>query len=154
MKTRTVVSILILILAVLIVVGSCATGKKAQMAEEDLFKKLSGTWVNTEYLGTWEFYEQKLVVYPDGKHEYYPLTTDTNPTRQGYFLTITEAWTDSAGVIWYKAIFKGPGTFYVLGKISDSGNTWEWISDGIEKPTEWDTTKTRYEDYGIRYRQE
>jgi hypothetical protein len=127
-------------------------GAKDKISKKDFWNDFSGTWVNTEYLGTWEFYEQKLIVYPDGKFEYYPLTTDTDPSREAYF-TLTEAWVDSEGVIWYKGIVKGPGTFYELGKISDSGNTWEWIADGVEKPTEWDTTKTRYEDYGIRYRQ-
>ena len=42
----------------------------------------------------------------------------------------------------------------VLGKLSDSGNTLEWIGDGIEEPTEWDTSKTRYVYYDIRYRRE
>jgi hypothetical protein len=44
-------------------------------------------------------------------------------------------------------------TFYVLGKIGESGNTWEIIVDGINDPTEWDTSKTKYEEYEIRYRQ-
>jgi hypothetical protein len=154
MKTRTMVSILIIVLAVLFIAGSCATGKKASVIERDIFKELSGTWVNEDYLGTWMYYEQKLIIYPDGKHEYYPLTTDTNPTRQGYFLTITETWTDSEGVIWYKSILERDETVYVLGKISNSGNKWEWIGDGIEIPIEWDTSKTRYVYYDIRYRQE
>ena len=154
MKTRTIVSILILVLAVLIIVGSCATGKKASVTERNLFKELSGTWVNTEYTGKWLGYEQKLIVYPDGKFEYYLLTTDTNPLRQGYLLTITEVWTDSEGIIWYKATLEeAGGPYYELGKISESGNTWETIGDAINNPTEWDTSKTRYEYYEIRYRQ-
>jgi hypothetical protein len=146
---------LILVLAVLIIVGSCATGKKASITERGIFKELSGTWVNTEYLGTWPFYEQKLIVNSDGKFEFYPLTTDTSPTRQGYFLTITETWTDSEGVIWYKASRNEgvEGTYYELGKISESGNTWEYIADKFNNPTDWDTSKTRYEFYEIRYRQ-
>jgi len=37
------VFILMLVLAVLITAGSCTTGKKAQMPDEELFKKLIGT---------------------------------------------------------------------------------------------------------------
>ena len=57
MKTRALISILIFVIVVLIIVGSCATGKKASVTERDLFKELSGTWVNTDYLGNWEYYE-------------------------------------------------------------------------------------------------
>lgn len=150
MKSRMFLFMSIFLLSVTF---SFAGGAKDKISEKDFWNALSGTWVNTEYTGKWRYYEQKLIVYPDGKYEYYPLTTDTNPSRQGYYFTFTEAWIDSEGVIWYKGEFQGRGTFYVLGKISESGNTWESIADGVEKPTEWDTTKTRYEEYGIRYRQ-
>ncbi len=49
MKTKTLVSILILVLAVLIIAGSCATGKKAYVAKED--EELFGTWINPDYGG-------------------------------------------------------------------------------------------------------
>ncbi len=150
MKTRTLILISIFLFSVTFIF---AASDKDKISKKDCWNALSGTWVNTEYLGTWPWQEQKVIVYPDGKFGYYPLTTDTNPIREGNYFTLTEAWIDSEGVIWYKAIFKGPGTWYVLGKISESVNTWEWIADGINKPTEWDTTKTRYEEYEIRYRQ-
>jgi hypothetical protein len=88
---------------------SFAGGDNDKISKKDFWNALSGTWINTDYLGTWTFYEQKLIVYPDGKY---------------------------------------------LGKISDSGNTWEAISDGVNEPTEWDTSKTRYMGYHIRHRQE
>jgi beta-lactamase regulating signal transducer with metallopeptidase domain len=125
---------------------------KDNISKKDFWTALSGTWVNTDYLGTWEFYEQKLIVYPDGKFEYYPFTTDTVPTRQAHF-TLTEAWVDPEGVMWHKGIYKGPLQFYVLGKIDKSRNTWEIVADGIDNPTEWDTSKTRYQEYEIRHRQ-
>ena len=47
MKTRAFVSILIFVLAVLIVVGSCATGKKAVKAPiESLYGKLENPHYN------------------------------------------------------------------------------------------------------------
>jgi hypothetical protein len=106
MKTRTFVFMLILVVVVLIVVGNCATRRKA-ISEKDFWNAFSGTWVKTEYLGSGDlFFEQKWIVYPDGKFEFYPLTTDTNPSRQGYYFTITEKWIDSDGIIWYKSIMQ------------------------------------------------
>ena len=48
MKTRSLVAILILVLAVLIIAGSCTTRRKA-ISDEDFMEALSGTWVNTDY---------------------------------------------------------------------------------------------------------
>lgn len=45
MKTRTFISVVILIMAVLIIVGSCATEKLATKKSEILY----GTWVNKDY---------------------------------------------------------------------------------------------------------
>jgi hypothetical protein len=50
MKTRMFVSILILVLAVLIIIGSCATGKK-MITVDDAMKRFEGVYVNTEYSG-------------------------------------------------------------------------------------------------------
>jgi len=153
MKTRTFVSIMILVLAVFIVVGNCATRRKA-ISEQDFWNAFSGTWVNTEYSEIGDlFFEQKWIVYPDGKFEFYPRATDTNPSRQGYYFTITEKWIDSEGVIWYKSILQAGVTQYQLGKISDSGKTWEFCSGPDTYPTEIDKSFTRYV-YFIRYRQE
>jgi hypothetical protein len=63
MKTRTLVSILILVLAVLIIAGSCATMKK-EISETDFFEAYSGTWINTDYSGdSWG--RQKKIHFPD-----------------------------------------------------------------------------------------
>jgi beta-lactamase regulating signal transducer with metallopeptidase domain len=125
---------------------------KKKISKKDFWNAVSGTWVNTEYLGTYAWFEQKWIVYSDGKWECYTLTTDTNPSRKGYYLTITEAWTDSEGVIWGKSTEEIGATRYQLHKISDSGNTWE-ISDCPDAhPTEMDKFDTRSM-YYIRYRQ-
>jgi len=50
MKSRTFASILILILVVFVIIGSCATKRKA-VSDEDFFKVLNGTWINTDYSG-------------------------------------------------------------------------------------------------------
>ena len=126
-----------------------------RISEKEFWNTISGVWVNTHhYSGNVPFQEQKWIIHTDGKFGFYPLTTDTDPKREIYpFIFFTRAWIDSEGVVWFKGIIREPYTFYTLGRITDSGNTWEWIGDSINNPTEWDTSKTRYENYEIRYRQ-
>ena len=126
---------------------------KKKISEKDFWNAVSGPWVNTEYLGKDLWFDQKVIVYPDGKLECYPLTTDTNPLHQGYYFTITEAWIDSEGVIWCKCTIEANVTVYLLFKISDSGNTWEMCGGPDTYPTEIDNSFTRYPVYFIRYRQ-
>jgi len=126
-----------------------------RISEKEFWNAISGVWVNTHhYSGNVPFQEQKWIIHTDGKFGFYPLTTDTDPVREIYpFIFFTRAWIDSEGVMWFKGILKDPYTIYILGRITDSGNTWEWIGDSINNPTEWDTSKVRYENYEIRYRQ-
>ena len=70
MKTRMLVSILIIILAVLIIAGSCATRRKA-ISDEDFMEAWSGTWINTDYGEKRN--PQKKVYYSDGRWEEYYL---------------------------------------------------------------------------------
>ena len=153
MKTRTLVSILVLALVVLTVVSSYATERK-RISEKEFWNTISGVWVNTHhYSGNERWLPQKLIVHSDGRFGYYLLTTDTDPVMVLYPFDFTQAWIDSDGVVWFKGIIKEPYTVYALGRITDFGNTWEWIYDSINNPTEWDTSKVRYEGYEIRYRQ-
>ena len=86
MKTRTLILMSIFLLSVTFTFA----GSKDKLSKKDCWNALSGTWVNTEFTGEWPFFEQKLIVYPDGKLEYYPLTTDTIPTRELNNLTIDD----------------------------------------------------------------
>ena len=154
MKTRTLVSTLILVLAVMIIAGSCATKRKA-ISEKDFFQTWSGTWINTNLKGATGF-EQKIVTYPDGTWKNYTLATDTSRQCEGKN-TFSIMEIDSEGNIWYiskwKCLVHGTDSFHT-GKISDSGNTLEFIEHyralAIE---EWDPEDTRYT-YKIYYRQE
>jgi len=156
MRTRTLVSILILVLAVLIVVGSCATGKKAYVAKED--EELYGTWVNPEYDGG--IYYAKYVIKPDGTWDEYAMSNSNSPVGVGEY-TITDKWTDSEGNKWYKNIstffddesIKNPDTYYYLCKIDKTGNVHEMLWSSIDYPTEFDPDGLRY-NYRIHYRQE
>jgi beta-lactamase regulating signal transducer with metallopeptidase domain len=125
-----------------------------RISEKEFWNTFSGVWVNTEhYLGIERWQPQKLIIHTDGKFGYYLLTTDTDPVMVLHPFDFTKAWIDSEGVVWYKGILKEPYTIYILGRITDSGNTLELIGDGINNPTEWDTSKVRYSEYEIRYRQ-
>jgi hypothetical protein len=153
MKNRMLVSILILVLAVLIIVGSCATKKKA-ISEEDFLEAFSGIWINTDY----EFKGdtgsmRKVVWYPDGRWEEYSLETHELPATYGRY-TITDMWKDSKGDIWYTANWGGIlSKGYLMGKISDSGNTHEQLFTNFGEPIEeWDLDNKRYY-YRIHYRQ-
>ena len=62
MKTRNLVSILILVLAVMVIAGSCATMKSP---DKMVYERFCGTWVNTEYEGK-EYPAVKEIYNPDG----------------------------------------------------------------------------------------
>jgi len=148
----TVVLCFLLLFPILVFNPMFAEDVKKKISEKDFWNTLSGTWVNTEYLGTYPWFEQKVIVCPDGKWICYGLKTDTNPYRQGYYLTVTETWTDSEGVIWCKSTAEEGATRYQLHKISDSGKTWEFCDGPDTYPAEMDKSLPNYM-YFIRYRQ-
>ena len=151
MKTRTFVIILILVLAVLIIIDGCATKRKA-VSDEDFFEVWGGTWINTDY----RVKAQKKINHPDEKQESYKKLPNTIPTLKEK-ITILDQWLDSKGTIWYSGHWDRLPPFsskgYEMGKISDSGNTWEYISASEDYPIEeWELDKFEYT-YRIYYRQ-
>ena len=95
MKTRMLVLILILVFTVLIVIGSCATGKKI-ISVDDAMKKYSGVYVNTECSGEGYTHPQKKVITSDGRIEDWALVTSTNPSRKCEY-KVAKSWMDSKG---------------------------------------------------------
>ena len=81
MKSRMLISILILVLAVLIAVGSCATSKKSYISEDNLYKELTGIWNNEEYEPARVQKMPQVTVHSDGSLQLYKehpvLTTPT-----------------------------------------------------------------------------
>ena len=158
MKAIPYVSILILVLAVLIVAGSCATGKKAYVATED--EELYGIWLNPEYDDTAGGQPGRMVI-KNGTYEIFALTNITRWLIQGEY-TITNKWTDSEGNVWYnymvtKLWYQTGVTrtdpLYGLAKISNSGKTLERAYSGIEYPQELNPEALEFI-YQIHYRQE
>jgi len=151
MKTRTAVSILILVLVVLIIAGSCATQKQAFVPKTN--EELYGTWVNTDYDGVDQ--EQKFINYNWGYTEYFRLVTEQNAAARSTFY-IMDKWTGSEGIIWYKVTlqFRGsPNMRFYLVKINDNEGSWEDVWSYKEFPSESDLTP-EHVPYGIWYRQE
>ncbi len=155
MKSRTLLSILVLVLALLIIAGSCATGKKAYVAKND--EVLYGTWINPEY--DEESFPAKIVIKPDGTWDEYAMSKSNRPFGVAEY-TITDKWTDSEGTIWYKIIHtffdeksvKDFDTYYFLLKIDKTGNVYKALLSSTDYPTEFDPDNLRY-NYNIRYSQ-
>ena len=144
MKTTKLISGVVSILVLLAFTLGYAEEEKAYVPKDD--EEIYGTWVNTEY--DWLSRAQKLIMYPDGRVEYFPKESDTSPTFAGTF-TIIDKWTDSEESIWYKLHFRGDWFRYELDKISNSGTTWEYVSNPAYYPVEIDPT---HPNYGIHYR--
>jgi len=149
MKTRPLVTILILVIAVMVIAGSCATRKKV-ISIEEASEIRSGIWVNEHHK-----IDKSLVLYPDGRYEdYYDLQQerlfDTGISN------IYESWRDSEGVLLYRAHYQDSAgrEGYVLGKISNSDNTLEFISTtNNQMIEEWKIAVVGHY-YYIFYRQE
>ncbi len=139
MKTRTLISVLILIMAVFVLL---AGGSK----KEEYY----GTWVNTDYNTT--YHNAKVIHNHDGTLIKYMSTSDTEPYKTATF-TIEDKWTDSEGNIWYKILYTETEQIisnFELAKISDNGTTLELDFYIIDYPTEIDPNDGEYRIY---YRQ-
>ncbi len=157
MKTRTLASILILVLAVLIIAGSCATQKTTQT--EKLFEpldndELTGVWVNTEYAEIPYYGRSKIVITRYGYSTIYKKVDSLYPILEAT-LYIVEKWNDSEGNLWYMSIWRDEYTtnfYHELDKISKDGKTWESVYTTTEFPSESDLTPDN-DRYRIYYRQ-
>jgi len=149
MKTRTYVSILTLLLAVLIIVGGCATGKKVSSSEEAV---LLGTWINAGYDETNKY--AKIVI---GGYWYeYKMSDDDTPISQCEY-SITDKWTDSKRNTYYKIIVMHIDTdyvpFYIVAKIDKKGDVYEDVVSNLNMPADFEPDNMLYH-HRIYYRQE
>ncbi len=154
MKTRSLLLSVFLILAVLILIGSGETKKKAYEAKED--EELYGTWLNSEYYvsGDTPWPPVKIIYKPNGTFDYYEDVGDQIHWWGTY--TITDSWNDAEGNIWFKLTWKVPAISevinYQLCKISNSGNVMERTNFNLDYPPEINPNSYRY-GYWIYYRQ-
>jgi len=139
-KIRMFVLILILVLAVMNIVGSCATGKK-MITVDDAMKQFEGVYVNTEYSGQKGTHPQKFVIISDGRIEDWSLATNEYPSFRGTY-TVAESWMDSKGNSYCKVdATYGFTKSLQLWRLDKSGNTLEvnfMFFSGGEYPTKID----------------
>ena len=140
MKTRTLVSILILVLAVLIIAGSCTTGKKAVKAP---IESIYGAWANPDYNTSRP--PAKQIFRPDGTFIDYT-HTDITIYHGPYEYTIQESWIDSDGNKYYKVdiIVLGMDIWYELWRINKADTVLERVRSNIEYPSEIDPNHLNY----------
>ena len=150
MKIKTFVSISILVLAVMVIAGSCATMKSP---DKMVYERFCGTWVNTEYEGKDEP-SVKLIYNPDGTMTYYSHLHDTS-TYGRVSYTVEKRWTDSEGNSWYHIKETWPiettGTGYLLVKLDKYNTILEYNYSGTDCPAEVGP-KVKLSDYRIYYR--
>ena len=138
-------------MAVLIIISSCVTQKKAYVPKEN--EELYGTWINPDYNYSVNA-SAKFIVYSNGKMEMYSVDTYTTPKKQAEF-AITNKWKDTQGNIWYTINFKNLEAKYWnywLIKISNSEKTLELNDNPNEYPDKIDPND-RFSRYGIYNRQ-
>jgi len=95
MKVRTpLVSIIIFVLSIIIVVGSCATNRRASTQEKPTIDDLIGTWINEEM--AWD----KIVIKNDGTWLWYRYLTTEYPIADT--LILTDSWIGKDGIKYFK----------------------------------------------------
>jgi len=108
--------------------------------------EIIGTWINMDY--KWGRPPQKLIFKSDGTFESFANADSKVPTWQGTNL-IEKKWIDSEGNIWFKIKWSGNWgeTGYELSKISNSGNTYEYVFSNDAYPLEIDPNHRNYRIY-------
>ena len=135
MKKRIYLPVLIAALAILIIIGSCTTTKRA-IPDADFLKFWTGTWVGAEPEGIGIRFH-KTIFQPDGSYDYYYKINGVIFCDTTNF-TFNEKWIDSEGNVWYKARWKNShyAQGYSLGKFSNSGNAYEELWKFGDEPIE------------------
>jgi beta-lactamase regulating signal transducer with metallopeptidase domain len=155
MKVRNLLLVSTLLLAAIVLIGSCATTKKS-ISDEDFFAVWSGTWVNTKYPGIIDM-PQKVVNHPDGSMEIFNRVNDIQTSIYRPRGKLSERWIDSRGKIWFRASYECPdcdaATGYIYGNVSKSEKTLEFLEClGTITIDEWDPDNNLYY-YRVYYRQ-
>jgi beta-lactamase regulating signal transducer with metallopeptidase domain len=160
-KTTKLVFIYALVLAAIVVIGSCSSSRKT-ITGKDFLAAWKGTWINEELAGNF-INPQMLVNYPDETMEFiknpFVMELGKKDSRIKCFnkLTITDKWIDRKGRIWYTAATKRKterGTVLsYYGFIHESGDVLEILEAMSTRIIEeWDTDNVWYY-HRIYYRQ-
>jgi len=146
MKTKALVTILILFLAVLITSEGHATGKGSY--KRAFRKDFVGTWVNSEY-NQWTESRlfAKLVIKSDSMMMAYDTETSEIPTD--ITMRIDDRWTDTNGFTYYKVFVEWSGylTSHELWRIDEAKETLELNWYRASYPDEINPKSGRYQIY-------
>ena len=157
MKTRTFVSIMILVLAVLVIAGSCATMKSP---DKMTYERFCGTWANKDYepkaglsteITSYRF--MKYIINPDGTLIWYQYLDGAGPTPVGSY-TVEKRWRDANGNSYYHVkVYEVLASMfaYELWKIDKYNLVWECNSSNIDYPDKIDPSDL-HSQYRIFYR--
>jgi len=160
-KSTKLVFIYALVLAAIVVIGSCSSSRKT-ITGKDFLAAWRGTWVNEELAGNF-INPQMLINYPDETMEFikspFVMELGKKDTRIKCFnkLTITDKWLDRKGRIWYTAATerkteRGTVLSY-YGFIHESGDVLEILEAMSTRIIEeWDTENVWYY-HRVYYRQ-
>ena len=150
MKNRMFISVF-LIMAVLIIAGSCATDPMKYISKD---YEIYGTWVNTDYYD--KIRSGVKVYYPNNITEAYDTldALEKGKKYNRYWYDITNKWIDRKGNIWYTTItiFGDKSWYYALVKISNNGKTLESNGTSGDYPKEISPIGIGSA-YGIYYRE-
>ena len=138
-------SLLALILTIIIVFFAVDTiaGEWGYFAKDQ--EQLYGTWVNMDYTGS---IPQKIIYNTGGTFDCFRNASSKEPNKRGRYL-VTGRWSDSEGNIIYKTHWVGDWgeEAYQIGKISNSGNTLEYVLGYDEPPKNIDPNNIWYRKY-------
>jgi hypothetical protein len=156
MKARILMLFCILCLAVLIILGSCATMKSP---DKMTYERFVGTWANKNYEQTGGFntevsyHHAKYIVNPDGTFMWHEYLDQTGLTAVGTY-TVEKRWKDADGNnLYHVKVYEvlNQVTLYELWKIDKYASVWECNSSNIDYPDEIDPSDY-HSDYRIFYR--
>ena len=103
MRTRMLMLIYIFCLAILIILGSCAT---SQNPDKMVFERFCGTWANEAYEpepGTSKPMFPRVIINPDGTMLAYQNLHETDYTLRGSYI-VEKRWKDMEGNSFYHVI--------------------------------------------------
>jgi acetyl esterase/lipase len=126
MRQKTITSCFLSVTFVLNVLSSYASGQ-SQALNEEILKKICGTWANIAYSCDKGTPPQKIVLKYDRTFEIYNLASKHSPTDKGDY-NILESYSDKKGNTYCKATMKSlysEESSFELWKLDTSGNTWE-----------------------------
>ena len=138
-RNRIVLAFAVMAVLLLVASGCAKTGKP--YSNEDLMVKLSGEWKNTEYDRSTS--PARRIIDTDGHFRQYDKTYENVSERTGEF-TISKAWVESEGVVWFrdKVHYRDSDTtVYELSKLDLDKMDWNLLWSEEKYPAEWDAVE-------------